>query len=246
MTRRYSFWDHFDEAFSHLKAKHNNSLSDDKILNFASELALKLVEIDFKEKENSYNYEKAQAEIKNLILQSKTQNEAMQIEKLKSLVQAHAMLLSVGDNAAINKANAIVSFLNVVGNASNEKAAAAYTKDVMELINQISNKDMSKEYQPLLDKIKALANEGFEDGRGVKEIGILTPRTKLKLNEAVEIEGWSMYPAKEQYFELNGKRHEGNRLFFISEKTGEFEIIFKGKNHKDELLEARIKMLVGT
>lgn len=245
MTRRYSFWDHFDEAFSHLKKRHNSQLSDDKILNFASEIALKLVDIDFKEKENSYNYEKAQAEIKNIILQSKTQNEALQIEKLKSLVQAHAMLLSVGDNAAINKANAIVSFLNVVGNASNEKMAASYTKDVMDLINQISNKDMSEEYRPLLDKIKALANEGFEDGRGVKELGILSPRTKLRINEAVELEGWSMYPKGEQYFETGGKRYEGNRLFFISEKTGEFEIFFKAKNHKDELLQTSIKIRVG-
>ena len=244
MTRRFSFWDHFDEAFRHLKAHHNARLSDDKILNFASEIALKLVEIDFKEKENSYSYEKAQAEIKNLILQSKTQNEALQIEKLKSLVQAHAMLLSVGDNAAINKANAIVSFLNVVSNASNEKMSAQYTSQVMSLINQISSKDLSREYQPLLDKIKALANEGFEDGRGVKEIGILTPRTKLRVNEAVELEGWSMYPNKPQRFEIDGRRYEGNRLFFISENTGEFEVKFCAQNHKDEPLSASIKIRV--
>lgn len=244
MTKRFNFWDHFDEAYTHLEKKHKSRLTDDKLVSFASELALKLVEIDFKEKENAYNYEKAEAEIKNLILQSKTQNEALQIEKLKSLVQAHAMLLSVGDNAAINKANAVVSFLNVVGNASNEKMVASYTKQVMELINQISNKDMSADYKPLLDKIKELANEGFDDGRGVKELGIICPRVKLKVNEAVEINAYTMYPNKEHYFELLGRRYEGACLFFIAERAGEYELSFKARNHKNALLSTSLKLRV--
>lgn len=244
MTKRYNFWAHFDEAYKHLSEKHKSRVTDDKLVNFASDIALKLVEIDFKEKENSYNYEKAEAEIKSLILQSKTQNEALQIEKLKSLVQAHAMLLSVGDNASINKANAIVSFLNVVGNASNEKMVASYTNQVMELINQISNKDMSEDYKPLLDKIKSLANEGFNEERGVKEIGIFAPRTKLKVNEAVELKAFTMYPYKEHYFQINGTQYSGTSLFFISESDGEFEVFFKAMNHKDTLIETSIKIKV--
>lgn len=244
MTKRFNFWDHFDEAFNHLSKKHNSRLSDDKILNYAFEVAFKLVEVDFKEKENVYNYEKAQAEIKNIILNSKTQNEALQIEKLKGLVQAHAMLLSVGDNAAINKANAIVSFLNVIGNASNGAALANYTNKVMLLIDQISNKDLSNEYGALLEKIKLLANEGFEDGRGVEEIGIRVPRTRIKINEAVELEGWSLYPNKRHFFTINNKIYEGTRLFFISESPGEYDVYFQGENHRGEEIKTSIKMRV--
>ncbi|MCR2055429.1 hypothetical protein CHLV4139_07985 [Campylobacter helveticus] len=244
MTKRFNFWNHFDEAYKHLQDKHKSRLTDDKLVSFASEIALKLVEIDFKEKENSYSYEKAEAEIKNLILQSKTQNEALQIEKLKSLVQAHAMLLSVGDNAAINKANAIVSFLNVVGNASNEKMVASYTTQVMELINQISNKDMSEAYKPLLEKLQNAANEGLDEKRGVSEVGIFAPRTKLKINEAVELKAYTMYPNNAHYFELNEKAYLGTSLFFISEDEGEFEVFFKALNHKNELLQTSIKLRV--
>lgn len=244
MTKRFNFWDHFDEAYSHLEQKHKSRLTDDKLVSFASEIALKLVEIDFKEKENAYSYEKAQTEIKNLILQSKTQNEALQIEKLKSLVQAHAMLLSVGDNASINKANAVVSFLNVVGNASNEKMVSSYTSQVMSLINQISNKNLSEDYKPLLDKIKTLANEGFEDGRSVQELGIINPRSKLTLNEAVEINAYTMYPQNEHYFLLNDKKHPGTSLFFISEEEGEYELFFKARNHKNEILSTSVMLRV--
>lgn len=244
MANGYTFWQHFDDAYKALSGKHKSILTEDKLFQAASEIAAKLVDIDFKEKENSYSYQRAQTEFKNLILQSKTQNEMMQIEKLKALVQAHAMLLSVGDNAAINKANAIVSFANVAANASNPSLVSQYDTKVMTFINQIENKDLSKEYTPLLDKIKDLANLDFNESRGMEEVGILTPRIQLKPNEAVELEGWTMYPNNEQYFQINDTQYKGNKLFYISEKTGEQEIFFKAKNDQNKLLIASVKIRV--
>lgn len=244
MANGFTFWQHFNDAYTALKNKHSSSLTEDKLFTVASEIALKLVEIDFKEKENAYTYQRAQTEFKNLILQSKTQNEALQIEKLKSLVQAHAMLLSVGDNAAINKANAIVSFANVAANAQNPALISQFNNQVMTLINQIANKDLSTEYRPLLNRIKILANEGFNESRSVEEVGIITPRVRLKTNEAVELQGWSLYPNNEQYFQIKNKIHKGNKLFYISENTGEEEIFFKAKNDKNVLLVASVKIRV--
>lgn len=51
------------------------------------------------------------------------------------------MLRSLKDNTAINRANAYVNFLQVVGNANNESAIAAHSSNVIRTINRIGLDD---------------------------------------------------------------------------------------------------------
>ncbi|MDA3968050.1 hypothetical protein PF022_08815, partial [Helicobacter sp. WB40] len=95
---------------------------------------------------------KTRQEIELAVLNAKAQARLSQSEAVKSLVQAHSMVESIPQNAAINRANAYVGFLNVVGNASNETAITEHSKNVIQVINQIVSKEIPN-YKEILDKL---------------------------------------------------------------------------------------------
>lgn len=237
-----NFWTYFEESKEKLKTF---SFTDDKLFLVSSELALKLIEADLKEKEALLAREKLKKEMEGLILQNKAQRKQLEIETLKSLVQAESMVRSVGDNAVINRANALVGFLNVVGNASESAAIANHSQNVINEIKKINDTALTKDYNSLLTTIrKSLFNEFDKQGM-MKECFMIVPRTELKINETLEITALSVYPKNESLFVFKDKTFKNiQSLLFSSDESGEFEIIYKVKNNLGEWLEDRVLIKV--
>lgn len=237
-----NFWIYFEESKERLKGF---SFTDDKLFLVSSELALKLVEMDLKEKEALLASEKLKKEMEGLILQNKAQRKQLEIETLKSLVQAESMVRSVGDNAVINRANALVGFLNVVGNASESSAISSYAENVIREVKKIDDSALTGIYNSLLSNIRGnLLNEFNKQGI-MKECFMIVPRTELKINETLEITALSVYPKNESLFVFKGKTLKNiQSLLFSSDESGEFEIIYKVKNDLGEWLEDRVLIKV--
>lgn len=108
----------------HLKDAKIQHFNDDKraelilnILNLATQTALKLEETQ-------------------LLVEQKRYHRA---ETLKSLIQADSILEGVRTNAKINRGNAYVGFLGVVGNAAEGSAIGAHTANCLSAINEIDS-----------------------------------------------------------------------------------------------------------
>ena len=82
-------------------------------------------QLDFKERELGIMEEKTRLELEITSLNAKANIRQNQAENIKSLVQAESISRSVGDNAAINQANAYVGFLNVMSPLSSTVARSS-------------------------------------------------------------------------------------------------------------------------
>ncbi|TLD83964.1 hypothetical protein LS70_003920 [Helicobacter sp. MIT 11-5569] len=69
---------------------------------------------------------------------AKAQNKIQLAEALKSLIQSESILEGVLTNAQINRSNAYVGFLNVVGNATESAAISSHAEGCLESINAIN------------------------------------------------------------------------------------------------------------
>lgn len=233
-----NFWIYFNDCKENLKSF---NFTDDKLFSLSADLALKLVEADLKEKEAMLTREKLKKEMEGLILQNKTQTKQLEFEILKSIVQAESMVRSVGDNACINRSNAYVGFLNVVGNASESSAIATHSNNVVNEIKKIDDTALTNNYKDIFtrareDFLKELSKLGK-----MRECFIIYPRSEIKIREPIELIGFSIYPQNESVFEFKGQTLENSQLLdFSSEEEGEFEIIFKVKNDLEEWIQDKI------
>ena len=186
----------------------------------------------FKEKESALNCEKLEKELEILTLKTKMEIRHIELETLKSLVQAESMVRSVGDNAVINRANAYVGFLNVVGNASEGAAIASHTANVVAEIKKISDTNLINTYTNILNNIRNNLLGSFDKSGHIKECSIIAPRTEIKVNEPLEILGFSIYNQNEHMFLIDDEEvlKDSQILLFSSEEEGEKEIVFKVKN----------------
>lgn len=237
-----NFWKYFEEA----KAKLSSfSFTEDKLYTMASELALRLVEVDLKERESVLSREKLTAEMEALVLQNKLSKKQNEIEILKSLVQAESMVRSVGDNAAINRANAYVGFLNVVGNASESAAIATHANNVLNEIKKISSEALSASYSEILRRLKDNLLNSANKGGKMRECFMMFSHADLKVGEVLEIEAFTIYPSNECRFEYGGKSLLNSKtLSFSSEAAGEFPVIFKVKDDNGTWIEDKIVLKV--
>ena len=171
----------------------NTNLSKDALaqiltqsLNFCLQSALNLEELELKAKSEAMNLEKMRTELELAILNSKASIKQANAEAMKSVIQAKSMLRSVKDNAAINKTNAYVGFLNVVGNASEQAAIKPHTNNVIATINQIDTSSMPASLNAPLDRLLD-SNEYL----GSKEVMIHAPKLLLEIGEYIELKGFS-------------------------------------------------------
>lgn len=179
----------FKEAFETLKPFSHSTAELNKL---CLEIAVKLEELEYRDREISILELKTRQEMELGIITLRNQNVISQAEALKSLIQAESMARSVVDNAAINKASAFVGYLNVIANAQNASAAnnsASIVKNCIDLINTDNIAGLEK---PFAD-VKALLEKLGVQGSGARDVYIYTPRLELKLGERVKILGFSSY-----------------------------------------------------
>lgn len=205
-----------------------------EILKQALQGALSFEEMSYKAKASALEIDKMRNEMELSIKNAKMQIKQIQAEAVKSLIQAAAIIRSVSDNAAINKANAYVSFLNTVGNASEQAAIKQHAVNVINTISLINDAKMT-DFDHILPKLISEEDADF----GSKSVLIHTTKSIITLNEDLEIKGISTYGESECYFSVNDKitvRNSKNFIFNSSEE-GQFKISFVVQKNKTQTVQ---------
>lgn len=194
------FINHFAEVAKKLK---DSNFTGSELAKLALEASVKLEELEFRDREISLATEKTRQEIELATLKAKSEVAFTMSEALKSVVQAECMILGVRDNANINKCNALVAYMNTLGNASN---VSSLTKELQtEILLTIKAIGDPNSYDMLLSALKNKADALLGNKDSVREVFIHTPRLEVQANERVQLLGFSIFNQSECRFRFGGK-----------------------------------------
>ncbi len=184
---------------------------------------------------------RAKMQIDFLGMQANLQN--AKAETLNKLIQCQAMLKSLKDNAMINRANALVSLLQVQANAangitaSNFEAAFKIIAQIGSEYNQItlSNGSVSVQEKEQTNELKAILNnlskelEKLNEQSEVNSIQIFSDKLEVLKDAPIKLWGFStLSNANEGFYnEANEIIASGSVCLFRSDKVGKHTITFK-------------------
>lgn len=200
-------------------------------------------QLDFKERELGVMEEKTRLELEITSLNAKANIRQNQAENIKSLVQAESISRSVGDNAAINQANAYVGFLNVMGNAAELAVAEKHAQNVISVLNNINTNDITA-YEPIFEKLRKEAEEIVNAGEGAKEVWIYATKSVCEVGEKVKVMGFSVFGDNPVRFIVGGREVESKTILFSAESVGVFEIAFEAQNQSGEWVKDKTQIAV--
>ena len=183
-------------------------------------------QLDFKERELGIMEEKTRLELEITSLNAKANIRQNQAENIKSLVQAESISRSVGDNAAINQANAYVGFLNVMSNAAELATAEKHAQNVISVLNKSNTEDVTA-YQPIFNKLRKEAEGIVNAGEGAKEVWVYATKSVCEVGDKVKVMGFSVFGDNSTRFIVNNKQVEGKTILFSAESAGIYEIVFE-------------------
>lgn len=190
-------------------------------------------QLDFKERELGIMEEKTRLELEITSLNAKANIRQNQAENIKSLVQAESISRSVGDNAAINQANAYVGFLNVMSNAAELATAEKHAQNVISVLNKINTEDITA-YQPIFDKLRKEAEGIVNAGEGAKEVWVYATKSVCEVGDKVKVMGFSVFGDNQTRFIVNNEQVEGKTILFSAESAGIYEIVFEAQNQSGQ------------
>lgn len=184
---------------------------------------------------------RAKMQIDFLGMQANLQN--AKAETLNKLIQCQAMLKSLKDNAMINRANALVSLLQVQANAangitaSNFEAAFKIIAQIGSEYNQITlnNGSVSVQEKEQTNELKAILNnlskelEKLNEQSEVNSIQIFSDKLEVLKDAPARLWGFStLSNANEGFYnEANEQIASGSVCLFRSDKVGKHTITFK-------------------
>ncbi len=184
---------------------------------------------------------RAKMQIDFLGMQANLQN--AKAETLNKLIQCQAMLKSLKDNAMINRANALVSLLQVQANAangitaSNFEAAFKIIAQIGSEYNQIAlnNGSVSVNEKEQTDELKTILNnlskelEKLNEQSEVNSIQIFSDKLEVLKDAPLKLWGFStLSNANEGFYnEANEEIASGSVCLFRSDKVGKHTITFK-------------------
>ncbi len=184
---------------------------------------------------------RAKMQIDFLGMQANLQN--AKAETLNKLIQCQAMLKSLKDNAMINRANALVSLLQVQANAANGITASNFEvafKIIAQIgseYNQISlnNGSISVQEKEQTNELKTILNnlskelEKLNDQSEINSIQVFSDRLEVLKDAPARLWGFStLSNAKEGFYnEANEQIASGSVCLFRSDKVGKHIITFK-------------------
>lgn len=206
-----------------------------QLAELAMNAALRLEELELQDRQISLAEEKTRQEIELQIIQAKNLNKQAIAEALKSIIQAESMARSVQDNAMINKSNAHVGFLNVVGNANDTSAIKAHSEKVMQTINLINGEPLNPEYDEILDNLRDDLLAALAKGDGCKDVLVYAHRTEILENERIKILGFSSYGNNATRFFINDEQvptPHAKSLLFTQESAGVYSVRFEAQDDK--------------
>ncbi len=192
---------------------------------------------------------RAKMQIDFLGMQANLQN--AKAETLNKLIQCQAMLKSLKDNAMINRANALVSLLQVQANAangitpSNFEAAFKIISQIGSEYNQITlnNGSVSVQEKEQTNELKTILNnlskelEKLNDQSEVNSIQVFSDKLEVLKDAPIKLWGFStLSNANEGFYnEDNEQIASGSVCLFRSDKVGKHTITFKASNTKTSL-----------
>ncbi|WP_231209774.1 hypothetical protein [Helicobacter pylori] len=192
---------------------------------------------------------RAKMQIDFLGMQANLQN--AKAETLNKLIQCQAMLKSLKDNAMINRANALVSLLQVQANAangittSNFEAAFKIIAQIGSEYNQITlnNGSVSVNEKEQTNELKTILNnlskelEKLNEQSEVNSIQIFSDKLEVLKDAPIKLWGFSTLSNAEEgfYNEANEQIASGSVCLFRSDKVGKHTITFKAINTKTSL-----------
>ncbi|EJC09512.1 hypothetical protein HPHPP11B_0296 [Helicobacter pylori Hp P-11b] len=192
---------------------------------------------------------RAKMQMDFLGMQANLQN--AKAETLNKLIQCQAMLKSLKDNAMINRANALVSLLQVQANAangitpSNFEAAFKIISQIGSEYNQITlnNGSVSVQEKEQTNELKTILNnlskelEKLNDQSEVNSIQVFSDKLEVLKDAPIKLWGFStLSNANEGFYnEQNEQIASGSVCLFRSDKVGKHTITFKASNTKTSL-----------
>ncbi|MCQ2700354.1 hypothetical protein JT091_06465 [Helicobacter pylori] len=172
---------------------------------------------------------------------------------LNKLIQCQAMLKSLKDNAMINRANALVSLLQVQANAANGITPANF-EAAFKIISQIgseysqitlnnNNGSVSVQEKEQTNELKTILNnlskelEKLNEQSEVNSIQLFSDKLEVLKNAPIKLWGFSTLPNATEgfYNEANEQLASGSVCLFRSDKVGKHTITFKASNNKKSL-----------
>ncbi len=184
---------------------------------------------------------RAKMQIDFLGMQANLQN--AKAETLNKLIQCQAMIKSLKDNAMINRANALVSLLQVQANAangitaSNFEAAFKIISQIGSEYNQITlnNGSVSVQEKEQTNELKAILNklskelDKLNEQSEVNSIQVFSDKLEVLKDAPTRLWGFStLSNANEGFYnEANEQIASGSVCLFRSDKVGKHTITFK-------------------
>ncbi|WP_297192369.1 hypothetical protein [uncultured Campylobacter sp.] len=245
--------------FKNLETAHESlkeyNLLDEEKLKVSIDIALKLEELDLKNRQMALQEEETRQKLELTYLEYKNKLNHTAGEILKSLIQSHTMLKSVWDNANINKANALVGLFNSVMNAQNVSNLKSWETFFTEIKNAVfaigadsdsknNTNDLLKTYTPLLnDLLNGLSELGFEN-KNIKQVSILAPKLELIKGESMVIRAICGFQSDDYGFEFEGNVYKSFSFLFEARDEGTFILSFFALNDKEERIKDEIQIKV--
>ncbi|EMH21007.1 hypothetical protein HMPREF1417_00539 [Helicobacter pylori GAM260Bi] len=225
---------------------------NNKELNTTSmQAALQSEQLALNEQAQDLQSEQLRAKMQIDFLGMQANLQSAKADTLNKLIQCQAMLKSLKDNAMINRANALVSLLQVQANAangitpSNFEAAFKIISQIGSEYNQITlnNGSVSVQEKEQTNELKTLLNElgkeleKLNQQSEVNSIQVFSDKLEVLKDAPIRLWGFStLANASEGFYnEANEQLASGSVFLFRSDKVGKHTITFKASNAKTSL-----------
>ncbi|GAA8612123.1 hypothetical protein HpDR69_03100 [Helicobacter pylori] len=225
---------------------------NNKELNTTSmQAALQSEQLALNEQAQDLQSEQLRAKMQIDFLGMQANLQSAKADTLNKLIQCQAMLKSLKDNAMINRANALVSLLQVQANAangitaSNFEAAFKIISQIGSEYNQITlnNGSVSVQEKEQTNELKTLLNElgkeleKLNQQSEVNSIQVFSDKLEVLKDAPIKLWGFStLANANEGFYnEANEPLASGSVFLFRSDKVGKHTITFKASNAKTSL-----------
>ncbi|MGL2483136.1 hypothetical protein ACOWMH_02965 [Helicobacter pylori] len=225
---------------------------NNKELNTTSmQAALQCEQLALSEQAQDLQSEQVRAKMQIDFLGMQANLQSAKADTLNKLIQCQAMLKSLKDNAMINRANALVSLLQVQANAangittSNFEAAFKIISQIGSEYNQITlnNGSVSVQEKEQTNELKTLLNElgkeleKLNQQSEVNSIQVFSDKLEVLKDAPTRLWGFStLSNATEGFYnETNEQLASGSVFLFRSDKVGKHTITFKASNTKISL-----------
>ncbi|MGL2497302.1 hypothetical protein ACOWOA_00235 [Helicobacter pylori] len=225
---------------------------NNKELNTTSmQAALQCEQLALNEQAQDLQSEQVRAKMQIDFLGMQANLQSAKADTLNKLIQCQAMLKSLKDNAMINRANALVSLLQVQANAANGITPSNF-ESAFKIISQIGSeytqitlkngsvsvqeKEQTNEFKTLLNELgKEL--EKLNEQSEVNSIQVFSDKLEVLKDAPTRLWGFStLSNANEGFYnEANEQLASGSVFLFRSDKVGKHTITFKASNAKTSL-----------